>query len=766
MMKINAQDFLIKEGEKVKLKQRPKPQKFLLRQVIEFTVIWLSFLALYAPQTAYALESFSAVQTAYSPSDAWLLSREGEVLQQLRLNHQVRRLAWVKLEEISPALLRALIMAEDQHFYAHSGVDWSAVAAAGWRNLWNSKTRGASTLTMQLAGLLTEKAHAGRRGILEKTTQTARAIVLEHTWQKAEILEAYLNLVSFRGELQGIGALSFALFDKAPSALSQREAALAAVLIRSPNATPSVVASRACKLLGKLYQANECADMEGFVALKLKPPFAINLPDKAPHLAQRLLKIPGQTVKSTLNRRLQQAAFNSLQQNLLRLDHRNVQDGAVLVLDNHSGEVLAWVGSSGSLSNAAEVDNVLAARQAGSTLKPFLYAVALEQKALTAASLLDDSPVRIATSAGYYVPQNYDKNFVGPVSMRMALGSSLNVPAVRTLLRVGLDAFHQRLQDAGFKTLTESADYYGYSLALGAADVRLLDLTNAYRSLANGGQWRDVVWQKTAVKAPLKQVTTPAVAAIVSNILSDNSARFYTFGLDSVLATPYWTAVKTGTSKDMRDNWCIGYSSRYTVGVWVGNSDGSPMHDVSGVAGAAPIWREMLDVLHGDQGILRMASRKPAIPAAVESREIRFIPAFEPPRRELYLAGTAQSEIIANDETHAKFHPDKLSKTSKSASQQLLARIAYPGTGTIIALDPEIPSQQQRVIFKATAGLSQEWQWQLDQRTLPATKAAVSWFPIPGKHVLVLSDKAGNTVDTVNFEVRGASLKSDKSQAR
>ena len=711
----------------------------------------------YLPQTTLALDRFSEVKAAYLPSDAWLLSREGEVLQQLRLDFKARRLAWVPLEDISPALLYALLMAEDQHFYAHSGVDWSAVAAASWRNLWNRKTRGASTLTMQLAGLLSENPHTGRRGILEKTTQAARAIALDHAWKKDEILEAYLNLVSFRGELQGIGALSFALFDKAPSALNQREAALAAALIRSPNATPARVASRACKLLGKLRQSNECADLEGFAALKLKPPFVINLPDQAPHLARHLLKKPSQIVKSTLNRRLQQAAFASLRQHLLRLDHRNVQDGAVLVLDNKSGEVLAWVGSSGSLSLAPEVDNVLAERQAGSTLKPFLYAVALQQKALTAASLLDDSPVRIATTNGYYVPQNYDKHFVGPVSMRMALGSSLNVPAVRTLLRVGQDAFYQQLQETRFQTLTESADYYGFSLALGAADVRLLDLTNAYRSLANGGQLRGVIWQKTSEKQTAKQISPPAVTAIISDILSDNSARFYTFGLDSGLATPYWTAVKTGTSKDMRDNWCIGYSSRYTVGVWVGNSDGSPMHDVSGVSGAAPIWREMMDALQGKSGILRQMSLKPALVKGLETRQIHFSPAFEPPRRELFLAGTAQSEIIANDETRAKFHPRQIHKITASTSQPL-ARIAYPGNGSIIALDPEIPPRQQRIVFKATTGSNRDWQWQLDQQTLQVAHGTVSWFPMPGKHLLELKDRAGNTVDSVNFEVRGAGL--------
>lgn len=701
---------------------------------------------------ALGMADFKEVKASYTPSDAWLLSREGEVIEQLRIDHQLRKLAWVKLEEVSPALLNALIHAEDQHFYAHSGIDWSAVASASWRNLWNTKTRGASTLTMQLAGLLTEEPHVGRRSVWQKTTQTARAVALESHWKKDEILEAYLNLVPFRGELQGIAAMSFALFGKAPSALNEREAAIAAVLIRSPNAPVKTVASRACNLLTRLNQAKECLALEGFVALKLKAPYVVATIDDAPHLGRRLLKTAGQTVQSTLNAHLQRMAFDTLRQNLARLEHRNVQDGAVLVIDNQSNEVLAWVGSAGSFSASPDVDGVVAPRQAGSTLKPFLYAVALEKRDLTAASLLDDSPVRIATTSGYYIPQNYDKQFVGPVSLRMALGSSLNVPAVRTLLRVGLDSFYARLQGVGLTTLTESADYYGYSLALGAADVRLLDLTNAYRSLANQGQWRDVKTVKSAAAMPIRQVTMPAVAAIISDILSDNSARMHTFGLDSVLATPYWTAVKTGTSKDMRDNWCIGYSQRYTVGVWVGNSDGSAMHDVSGVTGAAPVWRAVMDALNPG-GILHSSRGLHPMPQQVEIRNIHFSPAIEAPRQELFLKGTAMNEIVANTETAARWNHQL------PRNNQGLIRIAYPGSGTIIALDPEIPPHQQRVVFKASSTIGQGWRWQLDQKNLKPANGQVTWFPLPGKHVLVLQDANGQSIDSVNFEVRGATVR-------
>ena len=705
--------------------------------------LWLSL-------PAQALPSFEEVKAQYQPSDSWLLARDGQVLQQVRLNYEIRRLQWTRLEDVSPALLQALIYSEDKRFYQHAGVDWRAVTAAGWRNLWNSKTRGASTLTMQLAGILQQQ--TGRRNLLEKVSQSAYALRLDASWKKDEILEAYLNLVNFRGELQGVSAMSYGLFDKAPTALDAREAALAAALLRAPNATTAKAAERACGLLKQLQQRSECADIEGYASLRLQGPFNIAGENLAPHYARLQIGRPGMRVRSTIDAGLQRFANEQLRASLMQLEQRNVQDGAVLVLDNLNGEVLAWVGSSASLSEAPEVDGVLAQRQAGSTLKPFLYGVALERRALTAASILDDSPVRIATPGGLYVPQNYDKQFAGPVSMRVALGSSLNVPAVRTLLRLGPDSFFDRLQQLGFSTLTQSGDYYGYSLALGSADVRLLDLTNAYRALANGGIWSPVRLNLNNRPVPTR-IYTPQAAYIIADILSDRSARYHTFGFDSVLNTSYWTAVKTGTSKDMRDNWCVGYSSRYTVGVWVGNAGGEPMHDVSGVSGAAPVWRSVMDYLHRDANGLKLRSDHPTMPVGVEQRMISFRPAIEPARQEFFIKGTTQTVIVANQQT-----TDSLNGKVR-ASAESLVRIAYPGESSIIALDPEIPPQQQRVQFKTTTGVGSGWSWTLNGYRLASAAKSVAWFPLPGRYTLELHDERGYLVDSSHFEVRGASLK-------
>jgi penicillin-binding protein 1C len=400
-----------------------------------------------------------------------------------------------------PALRSALIASEDKRFYQHSGVDWNAVAASAWGNLWNTKTRGASTITMQLAGLLEEdlRRRSSTRSTSQKISQAIVAQWLERQWRKDQILEAYLNLVPFRGEIVGAHALARVMFGKHPSGMDQIEAAIAVALIRGPNASVSKVSERACHILREQKHPEFCVNLEGQTALAFshlssKSGVATNSMytttqnglNLAPHFARRVLTADARRVTSTLDARLQAYAKDSLTRQLSALVDRNVEDGAILVLDNASGDVLAWVGSSGSLSDAAHVDGVVALRQAGSTLKPFLYELGLEKRLITAASVIDDTPVNLTTSNGLYIPQNYDKHFKGLVSARTALASSLNIPAVRMLISIQPEVFFRRLQALGFQ-LRESGDYYGYSLALGSADVSLLSLTNAYRSLANQG---------------------------------------------------------------------------------------------------------------------------------------------------------------------------------------------------------------------------------------------------------------------------------------
>ena len=714
----------------------------------------LAFLA--AAAVAHALPSFDEVRGNWRPSDTNVVDRHGAFLQRLRTDATVRRGQWVALQDVSPALRTAMLLSEDKRFHEHSGVDWRAISAAAWGNLWNTRTRGASTITMQLAALIEEEdgflqRGAGGRTVPQKLGQAVAAKRLERHWRKDQILEAYLNLVPFRGEAVGIDALSRTLFGKAAHGLDEREAAVAAALVRAPNATARVVSQRACGVL-KLMQPDtpvNCGGLEMFAIASLSQRNFEASEGIAPHHARRLLTSAATKagaassfdVNSTLSAPLQRFAVQTLQRHLRELRGRNVHDGAVVVLDNASGEVLAWVGSSGDLSAASEVDGVLALRQPGSTLKPFLYAQAIAERRITAASLLEDAPTNIPTAGGLYIPQNYDRLFKGWVSARTALASSLNVPAVRTLVMVSPDAFHKQLRAVGLP-LRESGDYHGYSLALGSAEVSLITLTNAFRTLANGGRPGPVGAPPQASPA-----IDPRAAFIVGDILSDTNARARTFGTDSILATRFWSAVKTGTSKDMRDNWAVGWSARYTVGVWVGNADGAPMWDVSGTSGAAPVWATLMQHLHA-----HTPSRAPRAPAGLVQAHARFDgarggPALEASRSEWFIAGTEQSSFAM----HAP----------ASTGTRAPLRIHAPAEGTIIALDPDIPPNRQRLTFTASG---EGARWRLDGKPL-AQGMQVQWLPWPGRHVMQLTDARGKVLDEVRFEVRGAGVK-DAGEAR
>ena len=686
---------------------------------------------------AQAVPGFAEVKAAHMPSDLTLLDRHGVPIQTIRVDPQVRRLRWVPIEEMSPALLQAIVHGEDRTFYEHGGIDWSAVARSAWANLWNTRTRGASTLTMQLAGLIDEglARPAGGRSVAQKLEQALTARRLEARWTKSQILEAYLNSVPWRGEIVGIAALSQTLFGKRPGGLDAQEAAIAAALVRGPNAGADTVARRACGLLKS--QQRPCAGIDTLTQAALARRGGMPLGEQlAPHLARQVVDDAGPrraSLRTTLDAGLQRFAVDALRRQLAQLEGRHVEDGAVVVLDNASGEVLAWVGGSGSLSQAPQVDHVSARRQPGSTLKPFVYELAFEQRVITPATLLDDSPAQIGTASGLYMPQNYDHRFKGWVSARTALAASINVPAVRVGAMVGVDALFARLNALGL-ALPESGGYYGASLALGSADVRLIDLANAYRAFANGGLASPVRLRPDAPRTAPRRVAEAAAVHLVTDILADNNARALTFGLDSVLATRGFAAVKTGTSKDMRDNWCLGFTDRYTVGVWVGNTGGEPMHDVSGISGAAPLWRQIVQHLHAGA-----PSREPRLPPGVVRARVAFERGREPAREELFLAGTGQRRPLP-------------------AAEQDVRRfgIVSPRDGSIFALDPDMPPAVQRITFEGEAGV-----WLLDGRRV-GEGTDLHWAPRPGRHRLTLLGRDGRALQTVRFEVRGAALRASR----
>ncbi len=730
-------------------------------------VVWVATLSL----SAFAAPpTFEFIRTAYTPSDRSIVDRNGVPIQRIRVDDKVRRTGWTPLDEISPALIDAVLASEDKRFFEHGGVDLRAAASAALGNLRaGGAQRGASSISMQVAAMLDAsltRASDGRT-VQQKIDQAQAAWALERTWTKPQILETYLNTVFFRGEIQGVGAAAEQLFGKAPHGLNAVESAVLSVLIRAPQAPRATVERRACELLKGQDASADCAALAYTIdrwgsASKLRDENEFI----APHIAKYLPKSASKIQTSTLDRNLQLAARDAIAKHLQQLAGRNARDAAVVAIDNATGEVLAYVGSSGRLSAAREVDAARAPRQAGSTLKPFIYGLGIEKNLFTAATLLDDSPFSVDVGGGVYTPQNYAHDYVGPVSVRTALASSLNVPAIRALALVGVAPSHALLRRAGLTTLNDDPEHYGVSLALGSADVSLLELTNAYRAIANGGvvtaprfsplplEKRDEAGRNAPLLAaqrvisrqsslPRKEeirIFSEATAWILTNMLADRGARYVTFGFDNPLALSHWAAVKTGTSKDMRDNWTIGFNARVTVGVWVGNASGESMHNVTGVSGAGPIWADVMEAVADGFG----AGREHPTPGNVIKRHVQFSNEngrTEASRDEWFVRGTEPSTAMQT----------RIAAREGNAAG---ARIVSPVDGTIIALDPDIPAARQRIALSSGDAV-QAACWEINGEALGCNVNAVSWQPTAGSFVVRLLDAKGEERDRITLIVRG-----------
>jgi penicillin-binding protein 1C len=687
----------------------------------------LSLVALVAGarRAPFAVPDFARLRGEARSSEVRFLDRRGELVHELRGDLSGRRLEWVPLAEISPVFVDTVVRIEDRRFLTHGGVDWLAALGAAGGALSGRGARGASTLTMQLATLLDPAPPAPRGSFARKLRQARAALAIERRYTKDQILEAYLNRVAFRGELRGIAAAARGLFRADPHGLDPAQSLVLAALLRAPSASAEDVAARACRLAALAPQPVTCETARAAARTALAEPPRIEARIAlAPHLAHRLLAAttgaPPARVGTTLDAELQRFALEAVQRQLADLATRNARDAAVIALENATGDVLVYVGSSGERSASPRVDGVRALRQAGSTLKPFLYAAALDSRLVTPASWLEDTTLEIATPVGGYAPLDYDEGYRGLVRLRTALAASLNVPAVRTLALIGPQRLTHLLEDAGLRDLRPPEDY-GASLALGSADVRLEELANAFRALANGGVASPLRFRAdSAASDSARRIVSAEAAFLIGDVLSDRGSRSPTFGLESSLATPFWSAVKTGTSKDMRDNWCLGWSSDFTVGVWVGNFSGEPMWNVTGVDGAAPIWLELMRRLHRDR-----PSPPPAPPNGVVRRE-----------GEWFLRGT-EPEVAARPAPREARAP----------------RITSPTRGAVVALDPDVPRRSQRVFLEIDPPRA-DLALRIDGRFVGDAGAARAWRPVAGAHALELVDGDARVVDRVEFRVR------------
>jgi penicillin-binding protein 1C len=556
-----------------------------------------------------------------------VLARDGKLLREVRADDGARARP-LPLASFPTHARDAVLAAEDKGFYAHAGVDVTAVCRAALANLVHGRVvSGASTLTMQLARTL--RPH--RRGLWGKVEEAALAVRIEAALPKDRIFEEYLNRVTYGPNVRGYAAASHAYVGVAPESLSVAEAALVAGLPRGPSLyavakRPALAKKRRDRVLDRMVaagmldrDARDRAVAEPIVPNLEKPAFG------APHFVRGLVTgtlagaQPGLTgalgadarlseVRTTLDRELQRAAENAVTTTLASLEGKHVTAGAVVVLENATGDVLAYVGSRDFFDDAAlgQNDGVRALRQPGSALKPFVYAEAMGRLGYTGATLLPDVDLHIPLpGGGDYVPHDYDTKLRGPVRLREALGNSLNVPAVYTLHELGTAPVLERLHAFGFASLTEDAEHYGPALALGDGEVTLLELANAYATLARGGLARPLrvvtelargeERQRFDVAAGATRAVDERVAAMLTDILADKGARVAAFGEQNALEFDVPVAAKTGTSKGYRDNVAVGYTRDVTVAAWAGNFDGSPMADVSGISGAGPIFHAVME---------------------------------------------------------------------------------------------------------------------------------------------------------------------------
>jgi penicillin-binding protein 1C len=535
-----------------------------------------------------------------------LLDRSGLLLRTTRAPDGTRG-GFIPLGEIDPKVLQAFLAMEDRRFYDHGGVEFRALARALRDDLRARRViAGGSTITMQLARLLrgTPRSAGG------KLSQILWAWRLEAHLDKQRILELYLNRVPLGQGASGVAAGAALYFDADARDLSLGQAALLGALARAPSrdnplAAPERARARRALTLRRLVElgfaaasdAARAADEPLLARDRRAGAFA------APHFTMRVLQASEKsagpvngTWRTTLDLGLQTALEAEARHTVDVLQGRVVAHAAVVVLDNPTGDVLAWVGSPDFWADTAgQVDMVVSPRQPGSALKPFLYGLALD-RGYTAASVLPDLPRTYRTSLGPYRPRNYDRRFHGPVRAREALGSSYNIPAVELAERLGVGSLYRTLHLAGFASLDHGAEYYGLGLALGNGDVSLLELANGYRALANRGVWTPVRWggggegaENQTAPGEARRVMSAGAAALVLDILSDPVARVPAFGLGTPLDFSFPAAAKTGTSRHFTDNWAVATTGRFTVAVWVGNFSGRPMQGVGGITGAGPL---------------------------------------------------------------------------------------------------------------------------------------------------------------------------------
>jgi len=744
-----------------------------------------------------------------------ILDRKGNLLRTI-LSSGSATASWIKLDSISPHMVDATVAAEDKRFYSHFGIDVIAIFRALVQDLIEGHiVSGGSTITQQLAGLAYD---IPRGSIRCKILEAIYAIKIDFKYSKKDIVELYLNRAPYGNQTYGIEGASLLYFGKPSSQLSIAESAFLASIPRSPGIYDPYRNFEETKkeqslILKRMYRNGRISERE-YKQAGEEPLLVIPLSDTflAPHFCDFIQKeisekhMPGiSQVRTGLDLYLQKEVEKILKNTVASLKDRGVTNGAVLIVDNHTGDIIVMAGSVDFFSHEGQVNACTALRQPGSTLKPFTYGLALEH-GFRASDLIPDLPMNIPTKKGIYIPRNYDNRFHGPVRFRQALGCSYNIPAIEIEQKVGVEGLLGKLHEAGFESLTEEPDYYGVALTLGDGEVTLMELVRAYSGLAGGGivkslnvikELRDDKGNKIyfPCENTERRIFSSETSFILTDIMADNKARVPAFGRENPLDLPFPCASKTGTSRGFRDNWTIGYTPSFTVGVWAGNFNADPMEDVSGITGTGPIFRDIMYLLKEEYP---EKDRNFTVPEKIISLNIcpssGDIPGPYCPGRikEYFLEGTGPAGVC---KVHRMIKIDRRTNSPASSycpqayifkkiyeiypplyynwmkeqgimpSQDILTLlenpacntpvIVFPSKGDIFKIDPVLRKEYQVIHMKAVApegaGIIS---WYIDGKLAGKTKNpfVFKWHLARGEHTVQV--KAKNKIsEKIKFDV-------------
>lgn len=685
--------------------------------------------------------------------------------------------------EIPEMLKKAILAAEDKRFYNHHGIDFLGIARSLRDNVSHGEVKsGASTITQQLVKI---SYPLSERNLKVKISEMILARQVEMRYDKQTILRMYLDRLDFGNLCRGARYAARFYFDRELDQLSLAEYAFLAGLPLNPNYLnpfkhPDRVLKRRNRVLDRMQEFG-MIDAESAARAKEEPLFPGYRSNSheylIPHLSSKLIRQNRSgMIKTTLDAGIQKKASELIKHHLLPLKDKNVGQAALMVIDNKTGNVLCSIGSAERADvNGGLLDGTQLRRSAGSCLKPFVYALSFQSGA-TPSTIVPDVPMRILSFYGIKLPTNYNRKFLGPISMRQALASSQNIPAMSILEdNGGAPALLKLLGELGFQGLNKPPEHYGIGLAIGNAEVTLTDVVRAYTCLASYGLLKDLrIEQNQELQFQPKQVIAPEIAYLLTDILSDDTARVSGFGYGPLFRFPYQCAFKTGTSSNYRDNWCIGYTRDYTVGVWVGNFDFSPMKGISGITGAGPIFADCIRYLHqGDQaGVFEKPSAVYSLQVDrrtghyVKNKNLPIPPEYL--QNDLFLLDSTKHEAssrdydekgrvllspIYNEWYHLKDQDATAQYTlGNQGGYKVVQKIISPLPNAEFLIDPELPGNGLRLPLKAFFPKEIEW----SSPTLKIEQSDSGSYAIlqEGVHVIELKDKPSGKILFVQIKVK------------